>query len=184
MKKVPQAGAVARELRSVCAAIQKSLKGLNQAAGQRMAKGDYAAAEALAAKGREIRQFQGEVEALRTRWRGLSGTGQRAAKKSVTPLWSYYQPILKALAEAGGAASRSDLEPAVERLMSATFLPGDREPLGRGSERWQVLIRRARKHLIDEGWIESGSGKAWRITEAGRRAAEKPFDRQGPAADR
>lgn len=53
------------------------------------------------------------------------------------------------------------------------LLPGDREPRGRGTERWQVMIRRARRHLVAEGWIESGSGEAWRITEAGRRATEK-----------
>jgi hypothetical protein len=37
------------------------------------------------------------------------------------------------------------------------------------------MIRRARKHLAREGWIEGGSGRLWRITEAGRRAATKPI---------
>ena len=86
-------------------------------------------------------------------------------------MWAYYQPILKA--EAGGTARRTDFEPAVMNLMSAALQPGDREPLGRGTERWQKMIRWARKHLVAEGWLEAGSGPVWRITESGRWATEK-----------
>lgn len=173
MKRIPHAHGVVKALRAVRMATQMSLKGLNQVASQRMARGDYAAAEVLAAKGKEIRQFQLEVEAIAKRWRDVCRTGGGGAKASATPLWTYYQPILKALVEAGGTAARMELEPGVERLMSARLQPEDREPLGRGSHRWQVMIRRARKHLADEGWIESGPSATWRITDAGRRAAEK-----------
>lgn len=166
MKKIPHAHGVSRAIRSVSVAARKTLKGLNVAAGQRMAKGDYATAEALAAKGKEIRHFQEEVEALRKRWREVSDGGGGAGKAAATPLWLYYQPILQALTQAGGECRRSDLEPRVARLMSASLKAGDR---------WQVMIRRARKPIAAEGWIEVGTGKLWRITPAGRRAAEQPI---------
>jgi len=46
--------------------------------------------------------------------------------------------------------------------------------MARGTERWQIMVRRSRKSLAAEGWIEDRSGPVWRITDAGRRAAEKP----------
>jgi len=78
VKRVPHAQGVDKALRSVRLAAEKALKGLNQAAGQQMSKGDYTAAEALAAKGKEIRQFLAEVEAVRKRWREVRGAAAGA----------------------------------------------------------------------------------------------------------
>ena len=41
-----------------------------------------------------------------------------------------------------------------------------------GHERCRVMVRRSRKALVAEGWIEQGSGSVWRLTDSGRRAAE------------
>jgi hypothetical protein len=175
--KVPHARGVDAALRSVEAAARRTLKGLNQAASKRMAKGDYGGTEALAAKGREIGQFQSAVEELRRRWRELCDSGDGGSKEPVTPLWAYYQPILQALVQLGGQARRTELEPQVERLMSTSLQAGDRDTLARGRERWQVMIQRARKHLVSEGWVNDGRGKVWIISEAGRQVAERPTDR-------
>ena len=56
--KLPHGQGVVRALRSVGVATKRTLKGLNQTAAKRMGKGDYAGAEMLAAKGREIAQFR------------------------------------------------------------------------------------------------------------------------------
>jgi hypothetical protein len=179
--KIPHANGVVKAIRAVRSATQKSLKALNAGAGQRMAKGDYATAEMLAAKGKEIRDFQSEIEALRKRWREVSGRGDPAAKKATTPLWQYYQPILKAIVQAGGQCRRSEIEPTVERVMATSLQAGDRFAMARGRERWQVMIRRARKPLVAEGWIEADSGKLWQITAAGRRTAEQPMTKDPTA---
>ncbi len=147
-----------------------------------MAKGDYAAAEELAAKGKEIRQFQAEVKALRARW--LEVCRGADARGATTPLWEYFQPILKALASLGGEASRTDLEAEVERLFTVSLLPGDRAPMMRGRERWRVMIQRARKPLVTEGWLEARGGRIWRITDTGRQAAEQPMSRHADEAQR
>lgn len=175
MNRIPHARGVAQALRSVRAAADKSMKGLNQAASKRMTKGDYVTAEMLVAKAKEIRQFQSEVEALRKRWREVCGAG-RAAKSPVAPLWVYFQ--LQGLVQAGGEGRRDELEALVERLMSASLQPGDRDAMARGRERWKVMVQRARKALVAEGWIEDRSGKVWRITDAGRRAAAKPIGQE------
>lgn len=44
-----------------------------------------------------------------------------------------------------------------------------------GRERWQTMVRRARNHLVAEGW------KVRVITEAGRAAAIAPSDARSPA---
>jgi hypothetical protein len=168
---------VARAIRAVRAAAKKALKGLNLAASQRMAKGDYTGAEALAARGKELRQFEFEVETLRKRWREVSGGAGGAAKSMATPLWVYYQPILQALVKAGGECRRTDLEVHVERLMGGALQAGDRATRANGRERWRAMVRKARKPLLTEGWIEDGTGKVWKITDKGRRAAEQVVER-------
>lgn len=58
--------------------------------------------------------------------------------------------------------------------MGPSLLPGDRRAMARGRERWRIMIQRARKQLVAEGWIENRSGLSWRITDAGRRTADSP----------
>jgi hypothetical protein len=72
-----------------------------------------------------------------------------------------------------------DLEAQVHRLMADRLHPADRESMARGSERWQIMVRRSRKALVTEGWIEDRTGPVWRITDAGRLAAEKPLGDTG-----
>ncbi len=174
--KIPHSQGVTRALRNVRTATKKTLKGLNEVAGQRMAKGDYAAAEALAAKGREIRQFVQQADELLRTWRGLSGRGAKAAgpsKGETTPLWAYYQPILKAIVALGGECARDDIETAFEKSADGFLQPGDCRHMSGGRERWKVMIRRARKPLKTEGWIAQTTGPMWKVTEAGRKAAER-----------
>ena len=175
MKRVPHASQAGRALTVATKAVNRSLGALNQAAGQLMAKGDYAGAEALAAKGCQLQQFCAEVEGLGKRWRMLRNViGDSSVKQVTTPLWSFYQPVLKALSALGGEGRIEGLEPQVEQIMSAVLQPGDRIKTGQ-RERWKVMIRRTRKPLIAEGWIDDVPGTTWRITDLGRRAAEKPL---------
>ena len=172
---IPQGQGVRRALKGLRTAAKKALKSLNQVAGERMSKGDYEAAEALAAKGREVRQFVQQVDDLTRAWGDLSRGGQKKAARShgqATPLWAYYQPILRAMVVAGGSCRWEELESRFERMESALLQPADRRPMAGGRQRWQVMIRRARKPMKSEGWIEK-SGKLWVVTDAGSKAAEK-----------
>ncbi len=173
MKKFPSAGSVTRAILAVGQAAKQSRKAINSAAAKRMAKGDYAGAEALAAKAKALMLFDDEVAGLLKRWRALQGGGKTGSQGPTTPLWQFYQPVLQALVQVGGAARRQDLEPVVERLMATVLQPGDRELLLRGRERWREMVRRAHKPLVAEGWLDKKAGLTWRITDLGRRAAER-----------
>lgn len=175
MRRIPGAREVNKALRSLKSAIRKSLKQLNEIAGQRISKGDYAAAEEWVAAGKILRQFQAEAKALNDRWRDIcKGAGKE--QRAVTPLWAFYQPILAALVELGGEAAQDELEIKVEDLVTVSLLDGDRTTMARGRERWRAMVKRARKPLAAEGWIAK-EGRVWRITEAGRKAAANTVSR-------
>jgi hypothetical protein len=87
VKRIPHAQNVAKALRSVRLATQKALKGMNQLASQRMARGDYTGAEVLASKAKGIMQFQAEVDVVHKRWREVCGSGDRAARRSQSHLY-------------------------------------------------------------------------------------------------
>jgi hypothetical protein len=165
VKRIPHAQNVAKALRSVRLATQKALKGMNQLASQRMARGDYTGAEMLASKAKGIMQFQAEVDVVHQRWREVCGSGDRGSKKSVTPLWAYYQPILKAIVHVGGEARRMDLEAHVHRLMAERLHPADHEAMPRGNEHGATKPQSSRDRRLDRG-----SGRL-SVADYGRRPA-------------
>ena len=173
MTRIPAAREVDSVLKQAGKAVKKCLEELHQHAAKAVAKGKYDVAEQLIAKGKEIQRFQTEVEDLIKHWRRLKGgaEGHEPLRESM-PLWRYYKPILQALENLDGEATRAAIEPEVDKLMKSEFSPADTQRMARGRERWQVMIRRARKDLIKQGWLEDGTWKIWRITPAGRRAAQ------------
>jgi hypothetical protein len=172
--RIPQAQGVRRALRALRKATQVSLKELNKLAGQKMAKGEYDTAQQLAAHGTQIREFQTHVDDLHARWQQFGNGGGQSSQQPTTAQWMYYVPILQGLVKLGGQARRSEIEAQVEKTVGHTFQPGDRAGMARGRERWRLMIRKARRSLVSEGWVEGGVGPIWKITDAGRKTAENP----------
>jgi Mrr N-terminal domain len=171
--KVPDARKVSKALSVTDKAIKTCLRAVNQNAAKLMGRGDYSGAQSLASIGTQVQSFRFELDALRKKWNGIWGGGEEKSKKnSATPLWGYYQPILQALVSLGGEGRRPDVEPQVEQLMKDKFQPRDHDVVSRGRARWQLMIRRAHRHIVKEGWLENHAGKLWRITPAGRQAAK------------
>jgi hypothetical protein len=175
MKRIPHSREVAKAMRTLKASVKTAWKGVNRAAGKVIAKGDYAAGEELAARGRKVKEFLGSVEALDREWRTLargSAVVSGTPSSGRLPQWEYYQPILQALVELGGEARKTQLEPIVERLLAGRLQASDRDLMSGGRERWKVMVHRARRHVRTEGWITDAAGATWHITAEGRRAAQ------------
>ncbi len=183
MKPILRASEVTQALKASETAVKEAIRQLNRTAGTLMAKGDYSGAEELASRGRKMQDFQAKVHELRRAWKEIKSGATGSAGGPKTPLWVYYQPILKALVEAGGSARRSELEPAVRVVLGSELQPGDETPMARGRARWRVMIQRARKHMVSEGWLETGTGSMWKITKEGRRVAKEGVVRQRKAID-
>lgn len=184
MKRVPNSTDVTRSFRAAIKGLRAAQKGLSDAAGKLMKRGRYSDAEMMVDKGRELQAFQNELSMVSGRWKEIQKlqAGQSEPASAATPLWGFYQPILRALHELGGKASRIELEPVVERMMRASFLSGDTTPTSGGKQRWQAMIQRARKHVVEEGWLENGGGLLWRLTEEGQRIATSKTPMQGQSS--
>lgn len=188
MKRIPHSQEAAKAMRTLKASVKTAWKGVNRAAGEAIAKGNYAAGEELAARGRRVKGFLRSVEALDREWRTLAKGSVVVSGEPTSgrlPQWEYYQPILQALLELGGEARKTQLEPIVERLLAGRLQVGDRDLMSGGRERWKVMVHRARTHMPMEGWIKDAAGATWRLTADGRRAAQgQPSSRGTPSLAR
>jgi hypothetical protein len=94
------------------------------------------------------------------------------AKDETTPLWEYYRLILQALEALNGQATRQQIEEYLEPRVAAALKPGDLKASGRRRlARWRVMVRRARKEMVKQKYLEDRTGTAWRITALGRDVA-------------
>ena len=173
MKRIPRSREVTQSIRAVSREVKRALKELNQQAAKLLARGNYDGAQAMVETGRAISLFDGEVRALRRRWQELRAVGGKKDREEGTLQWEFYQPILRALSDLGGKGKRRDIEEKVAEIMQDKFKPGDLVTNTRGIPRWQVMVRRSRKPMRAEGFLEDNVSPLWEITAAGRRAAKK-----------
>jgi Mrr restriction endonuclease-like protein len=176
MAAIPNKRAVSQAIRSARRTLKQTIKEINQTAADLAKKGDYERAEAAMTKGRSLMEFREEIAGVEQKWKQVCASGKAQSKASggvSLAAWQYYAPIVRSLVALGGKASLSDLEAEFLRQMELHLRVGDRSHMAGGRERWQVMIRRARKHMVKEGWLLSRSSKLWEITAAGRQLAEK-----------
>ena len=176
MAAIPNKRTVSQAIRSTRRELKQAIKEINQTAAELAKKGAYERAEASMTKGRELKSFSEEIAAIERKWKqicGSSKTQDKVAGDVFLMAWQYYAPILRSLVELGGKACLSDLEAEFLRQMEPHLRVGDHSYMTGGRERWQIMIRRARKHMVKEGWLLSRSSKLWEISAAGRQVADK-----------
>ncbi len=183
--RVPRSFEVNSAFKMLLKRLDGALKRTNEQAARFVRRGDYAGSEAWVRVGTLLGVFKKKTLGLRDEWKVLCreamgkeppapGNSRKKNRQSRTPVWEFYQPILKALVQVGGEARRPEIEPVVFQLMEGRLQPGDLEVAGGGRPHWQNSVRRARKPLIREGWLsEDGSKGLWRITEKGKAAATR-----------
>ena len=101
--------------------------------------------------------------------------GERVIARQPPPpesldLAAYELPILAALAERGGRASRGQVLAAVEEAMADRHGERDLEALPSGPPRWQPRVGKVRARLVGRGWLAIGGrgpGCRWELTEFG-----------------
>jgi len=176
MTSIPNKRAVSQALKSTRRALKQTIKEINQSAADLAKKGTYERAEEAMSKGRELMQFREVVLGIERRWKEVCGSvdsTDKASNEVALAAWQYYTPIARCLVALGGKASLSELEAEFIRQMDSRLRTGDHSPMAGGRERWQTMIRRARKHMVKEGWVLSKSAKVWEISSSGRQVAEK-----------
>lgn len=126
-----------------------------------------------------------ERERLKALVRGERVVGHEAPPPRPVELSEYEAPILAALAERGGRATRAEVLASVREAMSDRHGTADLELLPSGMPRWEARVGKARQGLVRQGLldIEAGRGE-WRLTNSGldqRRRSSR--SRRGPRRD-
>ena len=176
---LPRSGEIRKALKATFREVKLSLKEVNQRAAKLMERGHYERAKSLMAQGQEIHTFLAEIQALQKRVADLrdGGSDGKLGKGERHALWEYYQPILKSLISLGGEATRAQIEAKLVELFGNWLQLGDEARMARGRPRWQVMIARAKKPMLKEGFVEAPNMMKWRITESGRKAAGRSLER-------
>ena len=91
------------------------------------------------------------------------------ATGDLTPQEEFKRPILAALVERGGRASRPEIHTDVERKMKDLLKPGNYELNRDGTTKLAKGIDWARLRLVHEGLLQKNSPQGvWEITDEGR----------------
>ena len=178
MTSLPGRREVAKALKTLGRAVKLARKGTNQYAARLLAKGEYTRAEALVGHAKALGKFEVEVALLITQWQTVVSAvhGQGKAPSDLTPLWEYYRPVLNAIVALGGEARISAIERHLEPLAERIWKANDLAPGSRGRPRWKAMVKKTRRQLVKEGWLEPRPLIAWRITSAGKKVAASGSD--------
>ena len=89
------------------------------------------------------------------------------------PQKAFRQPLLEILYESGGSAHVRELRAAVKERMEPLLLPGDRELVSTGDERWWNATCWERNALVKEGYLRADSPRGtWTLSNRGREHVE------------
>jgi len=101
--------------------------------------------------------------------RGERVIAREAPEPPLLDLAAYEQPILQALAERGGRATRSEIIAALAEAMADLHSARDLEALPSGPPRWQPRVGKVRARLVRRGWLRVGKGRGceWELTDRG-----------------
>jgi hypothetical protein len=171
--KVPKRAQVDTSIRGVKRQVRSTLKAVNLQAGKLLSRGRYGDAEELVRIGRAIDAFEARVEDLRKEWRTLTTTARgRKEGGEQTPLWRFYHPVVKALLSVGGKATLPELEKVLPPFLEGQATPADLAPGARGIPRWRLMLKRARRPMVKEGFLEKAPGGKWYLSAEGKRLAQ------------
>lgn len=176
MSRIPRSVHVARALRALRREIKAAVSETNNQVAKRLSRGDYAAAQEMIDMAQSLSTFEREIASLQSRWKEVRFGGKAPARErnNATPLWEFYQPILESLVALGGTGTREEIERQLEGMIEGRLKQGDFATNSRGVPRWRVLVGRARKHMVAEGFLVDEKGREWKISKKGEQAAKPP----------
>jgi len=163
--------------------IEAEIDFVNQVGAAAFGKRDYDRVKEAMEHTTRLTVFRDKVVGLRREWESASqlrveeedaahrqnlGRLQRGLR---TREEAYYNPILSALDEMGGAGKMSDVLEKIERTMQGILKKVDYEPLASSPDmpRWRNAACWARNSMINESLLKGNSPRGiWEITEKGR----------------
>jgi restriction system protein len=174
--------------------LDEILPGLNQQASRLIEEQRYPEAGELISKAEKVVSLQTQIKTLQDAWHSLGVSAIESAlltevdsqKEMQTlqkqfraePYSSYKEfrmPILQALVNLGGRATRQRVLMELEKIMADQLTENDwhTQPSNRKKIRWHNIASNARTHLYNEGLIMVDVKQGvWEITPEGRKVLE------------
>ncbi len=159
-------------VRELEAALRESLSRHRQAAQQ----GDVEAMDLEVGRQKSLINARNQLEVLQELWPTLLAQEGDAEPPDDdappagrrTPWQAFVTPILEVLEDLGGSGTAGAVIDRLERRMAGTLNDHDRDAFPSGGVRWRTTAQNARRKMIEEGLLASGSQTGtWDITEKG-----------------
>jgi restriction system protein len=146
---------------------------------------DYEGTRQAIERSTQATTLRDKLVVLRKEWEKLTASQQNQEEETIhaerrnvgrlqrglrTPESAYYQSILKALRDSGGAGRVNDILEKVEHSMKGTLKKVDYLPLASDTEmpRWRNTAQWARNSMVKEGLLKQDSPRGiWEITDVG-----------------
>ncbi|MEX0992208.1 MAG: hypothetical protein WD004_08080 [Actinomycetota bacterium] len=115
MSRPPRRREVTAAIRAVETEVGAALAEQKARAAKEVARGKYAAADAMVSTAKALEDFHQRARALRSEWQALGGSTGAAQSPNGdrSKPWEYFEPIQECLRSLGGEAKRQELETAV-----------------------------------------------------------------------
>lgn len=112
--------------------------------------------------------------------KGLGPGRRRARSGELLALQEYYAPLLQALAELGGEATKPEVVDRVERLIGDRLTELDRGHLQSGEVRWVNRLSFVRLRAIDRNHMLANTPRGiWALSEAGAQELARLREAEG-----
>ena len=153
--------------------IRLAVKELNQEAARQVGNGRYETSGTLIECAKKVGEFAKDVEALRARWVSITSTKQGGASGEKTPLWEYYSLIAQSISELGGKATREQIVDWIAQNGANQLKSGDFASNVQGKPYWQRILRRVKRAMAEEKYLETAEGAEWSLTKLCRDVAKQ-----------
>jgi len=161
---------VDRSIKAISLEVKAAVKSINQEAAKCVSRGAYDKSQRLIQLGQSIKGFQADISSLKNRWKEVvRGSSAKKPKGEKTPQWEFYIPLMEGIKNLGDQATRENLNNYLETSHQVLFKPGDLMTLSNGRPTWHNTIRRCKRAMTKEGYLNEKSATVWRLTQLGTR---------------
>jgi hypothetical protein len=163
---------VGRQIVQLRRDLKAAVKELNNDAARKVGQGNYAASQEMIGLAKTVQQFGVEAKEMDERWKAIRKQRATRPVAEKTPGWEYYRLVANALASLGADSSFDAVADWIKKNALSELRPGDLLDGPKGEPVWLRALRRAKRPMIKEGFLEAGGG-TWRLTKSGRNLASQ-----------
>lgn len=158
---------IGRQISQLRRELKTAVKEVNGQAARKLAQGNYEASQGMVALAKAVQQFAIETKEFNERWNAIRKQQSGKPKAKITPVWEYYRLIARAISNVGGETTFEEIVEWITKNAMDELKPEDILPGKKGIPVWQNAVSKARRPMINEGFLDRIKGK-WKLTKSGK----------------